>query len=217
MRSGAGLVSVATRPEHAYSLINHRPEIMAHGIQHSDELQPLIDKATILVIGPGLGQDDWGRRLWQAVKHSTLPMIVDADALNLLAQAPEKNLQWILTPHPGEAARLLKTDTKNIQHDRLQAVRTLQQQYQGICLLKGAGSLIAGDSGVTVCKAGNPGMASAGMGDVLSGIIAGVLAQIHKPYETTIIAVYQHAHAADKARQQRSEQALIASDVIACL
>ena len=175
LRVGAGLVSVATRPSHAISLNLVRPEIMCHGVNSAKDLASLLDKATVVVLGPGLGQSSWSKKMLAGVLKSKKFFIVDADALNLLAKKPVHYSNWVLTPHPGEAARLLHSTHDLVQKDRLLAVKALQKKYGGVSVLKGAGTLIMGEDGLpALCRDGNPGMATAGMGDVLSGVIGGL-------------------------------------------
>ncbi|VAW78627.1 NAD(P)H-hydrate epimerase / ADP-dependent (S)-NAD(P)H-hydrate dehydratase, partial [hydrothermal vent metagenome] len=168
----------------------------------------------VVVIGPGLGQSSWSRALFERVLDSGLPLVVDADALNLLARDPVSRENWILTPHPGEAARLLGTDTATIQQDRFAALESLQKQYGGTVILKGAGTLIGGDGMPAVCAAGNPGMASGGMGDALSGLLGALLAQGLEPAEAARAGVCLHARAADRAAATSGERGLLASDLI---
>ena len=118
LRCGAGLVSVATRAAHVDALLAGLPEAMALSVETPADLAPLLARASVVAIGPGLGQDAWGQSLLKQVLASALPLVVDADALNLLAKAPQKRGNWILTPHPGEAGRLWGTDTAAVQHDR---------------------------------------------------------------------------------------------------
>jgi len=214
-RSGAGLVSVATHPEHAFSLNTTRPELMCHGINDARELVPLLRRASVVAIGPGLGLSPWALALFDQVLQSDLPLVVDADALNLLATDPLQRRDWVLTPHPGEAARLLGCTAQAIQQDRFQAVERLQQRYGGVVVLKGAGTLIRDDSKrpLAVSSDGNPGMASGGMGDVLTGIIAGLLAQGFGPSDAAEMGVCLHGAAADRAAQQ-GERGLLASDLM---
>jgi ADP-dependent NAD(P)H-hydrate dehydratase / NAD(P)H-hydrate epimerase len=214
-RSGAGLVSVATRPEHAVVQAALRPEIMFRGVADPNQLQPLLARASVLAIGPGLGQGDWGQSLLDAGLAYGKPLVLDADALNLLARIPGHRDDWILTPHPGEAARLLDCDTATVQRDRFAAVRQLVQRYGGVILLKGAGTLIA-EAGQSpdVIDAGNPGMASGGMGDVLTGIIAGLLAQGLAPAVATRLGAWLHATAADRAATADGERGLLATDLL---
>lgn len=214
LRIGAGLVSIATQPAHASLLNLLRPELMCHGVSSPAELQPLLTKATVVVIGPGLGQSSWAKTLWEAVLETELPLVVDADALNLLAKQQKQRSNWVLTPHSGEAARLLGEPTGNVQTDRLKALKEIQQQYSGVCVLKGAGSLILGDKGYPhLCPYGNPGMASGGMGDVLSGVIAGLIGQGLELEQAAQLAVCVHALAGDEAAKV-GERGLIASDLM---
>ncbi len=214
-RTGAGLVSVATRSAHASHLNAGRPEIMSHGVETTTELQTLLARATVVAIGPGLGQSGWARSLLQTVCESGLPMVVDADALNLLAQNPKCKDNWILTPHPGEAARLLGCETRKVQADRYESVQALQKKYGGVCLLKGSGTLVAGGDAMTgVCSLGNPGMASGGMGDVLSGILCGLLAQRLNLFDAARMGVCLHAAAADAAAAKEGPRGLLATDLM---
>ena len=213
-RVGAGLVSIATRTTHAEMLNNTRPELMCHGVEGGSDLGPLLKRATVVGIGPGLGQRPWARSLLSRVIDSQLPLVVDADGLNLLSQNPVNRGNWILTPHPGEAARLLNCSTKEIQQDRFAAIRELQEQYGGVIVLKGSGTLVSSeDLSVGLCSAGNPGMASGGMGDVLSGVIAGLLAQKFSLKQAACIGVTLHAVAADMAARS-GERGILAGDLM---
>lgn len=213
-RVGSGLISVATRPEHA-ALVNMAcPELMSHAVQHRRDLLPLLQKATVIAVGPGLGQDAWAQDMLTAVLACDLPLVVDADALNLLAQEPSYSDHWIMTPHPGEAARLLHSTALEVQADRFAAATRLQASFGGVCVLKGAGTLVATGKDIpAVCDAGNPGMASGGMGDVLTGVIAGLLAQGLSTGDAAQLGVCLHANAADRAAEQ-GERGLLASDLL---
>lgn len=218
LRSGAGLVSIATRADHAALLSVARPELMSHGIEDVAQLSPLIERASVIAIGPGLGQSFWARSLLNCALESGRPMVVDADALTLLAKEPLRRDDWILTPHPGEAGRLLDMTAVEVQKDRFSAVEALQRRYGGVAVLKGAGSLIcAGDRVIGLCAAGNPGMASGGMGDVLTGIIAGLAAQRMSLADAACLGTLLHAESADRAAAVNGERGLIASDLIARL
>jgi NAD(P)H-hydrate epimerase len=141
-------------------------------------------------------------------------MVVDADALNLLAQHPARRDDWILTPHPGEAARLLQTTGSAVSRDRFEASSQLQQRYGGVVVLKGSGSLVLGPDGLPcVCTAGNPGMASGGMGDVLTGIIAGLVAQGLAGHTAAVAGVQLHGAAGDLAAAA-GERGLLAQDLM---
>jgi len=218
-RVGAGLTSCATRPEHITAVINRSPEVMARGVVSGQELEPLLERATILVVGPGLGQGAWGQQLLQQVSRQDKPLVVDADALNLLAAGKivgdNHRDNWILTPHPGEAARLLGCNTAEIQQDRFAAVQALQRRYGGAVVLKGAGTLVLGGEGELpgLCSYGNPGMASGGMGDVLSGVLGALLAQGLSIVEAARLGVCLHGSAADIAAME-GECGMVASDLI---
>ncbi len=215
LRIGAGMVTVATLPEHAGHVLPLLPEAMIHGVEGVDDLLPLLVKATIVVIGPGLGESKWASALFKAAISAQLPLVIDASALNLLAKNPQHDDNWVLTPHPGEASRLLGCSTLDVQSDRCKSVEDIQQQYGGCVVLKGVGSLVStGENHLYLCAAGNPGMASAGMGDVLSGMIGGLLAQGVALREATKLGVFLHAKAADEAVMTAGERGLLASDLV---
>ena len=203
-----------------------RPELMVHGVDDAAQLHPLLERADVIALGPGLGRSDWARRMLAAALDWPGPLVVDADALNLIAeQPPVARRNWILTPHPGEAARLLSHPGANatatnaavtnaqVQADRVGALNQLVHRYGGVCVLKGAGTLI-GTSGQppAICERGNPGMAAPGMGDVLTGAIAGLLAQIEDPWTAARVGVLVHAMAGD-AEARQGERGVLASDV----
>jgi ADP-dependent NAD(P)H-hydrate dehydratase / NAD(P)H-hydrate epimerase len=214
LRSGAGLVTVATAEQHAGMIAASRPELMCHGVATPHELESLLTRCDVIAVGPGLGTGEWGKALLECVLASGKPLLVDADALNLLAQQPRYNDNWILTPHPGEAARLLGVTTEQIQADRFVAAQRLQQRYGGVIVLKGSGTLIQspGQRTAAVCSDGNAGMATAGTGDVLSGVISALLAQGVDPSEAAETGVCLHAAAADLAVKQ-GQRGMIASDL----
>lgn len=214
LRVGAGLVSVATRTEHAGLMNLNRPELMCHGVENAGQLAALLEKASVVVIGPGLGQSDWAKELFMAAIKTKKPLIIDADGLNLLARSPVTNANWILTPHPGEASRLLNCPTAEIQQDRFAAAAALRAKYGGIAVLKGAGTVIASEEGLAVSTTGNPGMASGGMGDVLTGVIAGLLAQGLSLKNAARQGVYSHGWAADLAAEKDGERGLLAGDLM---
>jgi ADP-dependent NAD(P)H-hydrate dehydratase / NAD(P)H-hydrate epimerase len=215
MYAGAGLVSVATHPTSVSSLVARRPEVMTRGVTTSDELKALIDRATVVVVGPGLGTGSaWGSELFNEVLLSTLPMIVDADGLNRLSRLSKQSVRrdnWILTPHPGEARSLLG---KDVQLDRLASVKQLQEKYGGICLLKGAGTMIASRHDVWLCPYGNPGMSVAGMGDVLSGVIGGLVGQGLDIEDAAALGAIVHSLAADNIVARQGERGLLATELL---
>lgn len=213
LRVGAGLVTIATRTEHVSAISSSRPELMCYGVSNFQHLTPLLKRATIVVLGPGLGQSDWSQEIFQAI-NCNQPKVVDADGLNLLAKLPQKRQDWILTPHLGEAARLLQSTADEIQKNRIQSIQQLQKNYGGVVVLKGAGSLIlTPEQELDQCTAGNPGMASPGMGDVLSGVIAGLLAQHLTPGNAAKTGVLIHALAGDKAAGEHP-RGLLALDLM---
>lgn len=219
LRSGAGAVTIATRPEYAHgAFLSLIPEAMVYGINNSADLQPLIKRATICVLGPGLGDSPWAEMLFSSLLPSLLPMIIDASALGFLAKKPQKKDNWILTPHPGEAAHLLKTRPANIQQDRLIAAMHIQQLYGGVTVLKGSNTLIQTSAGETfVCPRGNPGMSTAGMGDVLTGIIAGLAAQGLSLEKAARLGVWLQASAGDRLAGTQGEAGMLARDLIPLL
>lgn len=221
-RTGAGKVSVATRPEHVAAILARRPEIMAIGVVSGQELEPLLARPTLLVVGPGLGRTPWSEQMLQQAVKSGLPLVLDADALNMLAEGRvvpvaghHQHSQWLLTPHPAEAARLLGITTAEVQADRFAAVRALGERYRASVILKGAGSLVASADGlIGVVTDGNPGMASGGMGDVLSGILGGLLAQGLAAPDAARLGAVVHACAADLAADDVGQRSLLATDLI---
>lgn len=218
MRTGAGAVTIATWPDHAKNVMPIIPEAMIWGVQTAKDLEPLLAKATVCIIGPGLGESDWAKTLFAAAITSQLPMVIDASALRLLADNPQVDDNWVLTPHPGEAGSLLSCSAKAIQTDRYEAAVTIQQQYGGIVVLKGAGTIIqTSEKNTYVCAKGNPGMASAGMGDVLSGIIAAFCAQGLSLSDAAKCGVWVHALAGDHCAKIKGPTGLLASDLIEIL
>ncbi|NDL69562.1 NAD(P)H-hydrate dehydratase [Vreelandella alkaliphila] len=213
-RLGAGKVSLATSPEHVAASLVRCPEVMAHGVRGGAEAS-MLPSSDVVVVGPGLGQDAWGQAILQSALQSELPLVVDADALNLLASrwSEVRRDNWVLTPHPGEAARLLGCSVADVQADRPAAARALQRERGGVVILKGAGSLVAGPSGLVVCPYGNPGMASGGMGDVLSGMLGTLIAQNDSLELAAWLGVIVHAQAGDDAAKNAGERGLLASDL----
>lgn len=246
LKSGAGLISVATRPEHVPSVLARYPEAMVHGVQSGQDLQTLLDRADAIVIGPGLGQTYWGEQLLQQVMAIHTPVLLDADALNILAKGRIKhNLHErisVVTPHPGEAARLLGVETHVVQADRFKAAKNLSKKWTSSVVLKGVGSLISTrelesedtqqtpETLTSICQDGNVGMASGGMGDVLSGVLGSLMAQSLNPnkidetfvnestfnqalHELVVSGVCLHSAAADLAAHD-GQVGMLASDVV---
>jgi hydroxyethylthiazole kinase-like uncharacterized protein yjeF len=217
-RAGAGLVTVATHPAHAAFVNTVRPELTARAVSTGHDLHPLLAQADIVAVGPGLGQDSWARALLAVVLESPVPLVIDADALNLLAEDPARRTDWILTPHPGEAGRLLGVPAAEIQGDRFRAALAIVASFDGTCVLKGSGTVVASahHNPMALCDAGNPGMASGGMGDVLTGVIAALRAQGLSAHDAACLGVWLHARAGDQAARD-GEIGLIATDIMAPL
>jgi NAD(P)H-hydrate epimerase len=219
LQVGAGMTSLATRPEHIAPMLTRQPEVMACPVVSGQELEPLLGRASALVVGPGLGRSPWSEQLLQKAVAAGLPMVVDADGLNIIAEGrvvpnPDGS-QWVLTPHAGEAARLLGISVAEVQADRFAAVRQLQEKYSAVVLLKGPGTLIAGANEIIkVCPYGNPAMATAGMGDILSGLIGGLIAQGCDLQTATELGCCLHSSAADLVVQERGLRGLIATDLL---
>ncbi|MEM9302373.1 MAG: NAD(P)H-hydrate dehydratase [Pseudomonadota bacterium] len=213
LRTGAGMTRVATHPDHASLIPLSCPPLMAAAVADARAVAAVLDWASVLALGPGLGQSDWSEAVFEAGMASDLPCVVDADGLNWLAARPRRRDDWVLTPHPGEAARLLDRETVDIQVDRFGAAREIQARYGGTCVLKGSGTIIAAEHWTAVCQGGNPGMATAGMGDVLTGVIAALIAQGLTAEEAAAVGACVHAAAGDRAAGA-GERGLIATDVI---
>jgi NAD(P)H-hydrate epimerase len=217
LRAGAGLVSAATRPEHVTVVLAGLPEAMCLGVSEADQIADLLERVSVVAVGPGLGQAAWGRQLLARVLDTDLPLIADADALNLIAAAPTARGNWIITPHPGEAGRLLDRATGAVQADRFTAVAELARRYDAVAVLKGAGSLVLGKDGpVGLCAAGNAGMAAPGMGDALTGVIAALVAQGLSHEQAARVGVLAHAQAGDLAAQN-GPRGMRATDLMDCL
>lgn len=214
LRSGAGMVSLATRPEHVPAALARLPEVMTLGVSSANQLMGLLEKTSVIVIGPGLGEAAWGRSLLSVAANAKLPQVWDADALNQLAAGHvDLPTGCVITPHPGEAARLLGITTAEVQADRLNAALALSFTLNAVVILKGAGSLIASPDGrVARCDQGHPAMATAGLGDVLAGLVGALLAQGMPAYDASCLAVWLHATAGD--RQGTFGRGLAASDLI---
>lgn len=214
LRGGAGLVAAATRERHLPAILARRPEIMAHAVESGDALPPLLAAADCVALGPGLGQGEWARGLYALAIGSGKPLVLDADALNLLAQQPAPLADAILTPHPGEAARLLDISTADIQSDRFAAAQALADRHQSVVVLKGAGTIIAAPGQLArVINAGNPGMAVGGMGDLLTGVIAALRAQGLDAFDAASAGALMHSLAADDAAKD-GERGLLPSDLL---
>lgn len=217
LRSGAGLVRVLTHADNIGPLLTARPELMVDEL-NDKTLDSALEWGDVVVIGPGLGQGSWGKNALKKAEKSQKPMLWDADALNLLAIRPDKRQNRIITPHPGEAARLLNVKTSEIESDRLLAAQRLVKRYGGVVVLKGAGTIIASQQGqLAIADVGNAGMGSGGMGDVLSGIIGALTGQKLSLYDAACAGCVAHGAAADRVASQRGTRGMLASDLFSQL
>ncbi len=214
LRAGSGLVSVAPATGGAEWLCAGAPEIRSFPVRNTLEVTTLLQHSDVVGIGPGLGQDDWAIEMWNAVRQSAANKVVDADALNLLAGKHQKSTSWILTPHPGEAGRLLGVSAQQVQSDRIAAAKQIVDRYGGICVLKGAGTIVAGGARIWLCDQGNPGMATGGMGDVLTGIICSLWAQGLNAEEAACLGVWLHANAGDESADEDGAIGMMATDLL---
>lgn len=215
LRTGAGMATVVTRVEHVPAVAAACPEIMVYDSLNGDLPDLSVEKISVVAIGPGLGVDAWAHRLLMQAMALELPMVLDADALNLIAENNiQINMPHIITPHPGEAARLLTFENASeIQVDRFTAIRQLQDLVKGVVVLKGSGTLIFDGEQLSLCPYGNPAMAVAGMGDVLTGVIAALVAQGMALSQAASAGVCVHAKAGDLAAGD-DVRGVMASDVI---
>ena len=214
LRTGSGLVRVLTHKDNIIPILTARPEVMVDELT-DERLKEALEWADVIAVGPGLGQREWGKQALKAVAGSEKPMLWDADALNLLAISAEKRQNRIITPHPGEAARLLNIKTSEIESDRLHAAQRLAQHYGGVVVLKGAGTIIASEQGeMAFADVGNAGMASGGMGDLLSGIIASLMGQQLPLFGAACAGCVAHGAAADAVAAQRGTRGMLATDLL---
>ncbi|MGE9551249.1 bifunctional ADP-dependent NAD(P)H-hydrate dehydratase/NAD(P)H-hydrate epimerase [Erwinia amylovora] len=217
LRAGAGLVRVLTHKENVTPLLTARPELMVQELS-TQAIDDALEWADVIVIGPGLGQGEWGKKALQRVDNSHKPMLWDADALNLLAISPDKRQNRIITPHPGEAARLLNVKASEIESDRLHSAERLAKRYGGVVVLKGAGTLIASEGGeLAFADVGNAGMATGGMGDVLSGIIGSLLGQKLSLYDAACAGCVAHGAAAEEVSKRFGTRGMLATDLFSGL
>ena len=221
MRSGAGLVSLATRSKHLQAALSFSPEVMTKPVDSGQALENYLDLPNVICLGPGLGKDYWSEQMMfksleSAYKNKT-PILIDADGLNLLPEFTKKPplpKKIVLTPHIGEAARLLNTSKEVIKKNKISAVRKISKKYNSVVVLKSHETLICRGDKIYVCNKGNPGMATAGMGDVLSGMISGFIAQKLSLLDAASLAVDLHAQAGDSYLENNNQQSLLATDII---
>lgn len=214
LRTGAGLVSVVTRVAHRPAILARRPEIMVQDADQEQAVGDLLGRATAVVVGPGIGREPWGERLFRAALATPRPTLIDADGLRWLADLDIRPAGTpVVTPHAAEAAQLLGVTVAEVDADRPGMALQLAAATSGVAVLKGAGSICAAEDLLGICGHGNPGMATAGMGDVLSGVIGGLLAQGLSAAQAATLGTCLHSHAADLAARRASQRGLIASDL----
>ena len=217
LRVGAGLVTVATHRDSAPSVLAGRPEIICHSVGSGADLAELVSNVDGIVVGPGLGRTAWAYGLWRTLLRTEVPLVLDADGLNLLAAEPFARDRWLLTPHPGEAARLLPgASVDSVQRDRPAAARALADRYRATAVLKGPNTLVAApssDEPIRVCERGNPGMATGGTGDVLAGTLGSLVVQLGDLARAARVGVLLHALAGDEAAKD-GERGTVAGDLL---
>ena len=224
-RAGSGLTHVATRQMNTMPLLARTPEVMAKPVDAVSDLEPMLANQNCIAVGPGLGQSAWSQQLLLRVLQTDIPLVVDADALNLLSKKreeewralPLKREDWVLTPHPGEAARLLDCTVAEIQSDRFKAAELLYETYGGVIVLKGPGTIVISEKGIDLANVGNPGMASGGMGDILTGIIASLVTQGVSLHNAATLGVILHGEAADLVAKEFGMNGMLATDLIPML
>ncbi len=218
LRCGVGMVTVITRGEHRNAILARRPEAMVLDASDAELVEQVLAKASVIIVGPGLGRRDWGEAFFGLALEQQKPMLIDADGLHWLAETGARPPAGVvITPHAAEAAVILGNSVADVQSDRPASARALADAVDGVAVLKGAGTLIA-EPGATdvvgLCAHGNPGMASAGMGDVLSGVIGGLLGQGVPPVTAACLGVCLHSLAADRAAGRLGEASLLATDLV---
>ena len=221
IKIGAGLVSLATRSEHLQAALSFAPEVMTKPVDSGQSLENYLDFPTVVCLGPGLGKDYWSEQmiyksLENTYKNKT-PILIDADGLNLLPEFSKKlplPKKIVLTPHLGEAARLLNTSIENVKKNKISAAKRISNKYNSVVVLKSHETLICKEDKIYICDKGNPGMATAGMGDVLSGMISGLIAQKLSLFEAACLGVDLHARAGDIYSEKNNQQSLLPTDII---
>ena len=221
IKIGAGLVSLATRSEHLQAALSFAPEVMTKPVDSGQSLENYLDFPTVICLGPGLGKDYWSEQMiYKSLENSQknkTPILIDADGLNLLPEFSKKlplPKKIVLTPHLGEAARLLNTSVEKVKKNRVSAAKRISNKYNSVVVLKSHETLICKEDKIYICDKGNPGMATAGMGDVLSGMISGLIAQKLSLFEAACLGVDLHARAGDIYSEKNNQQSLLPTDII---
>ena len=221
IKIGAGLVSLATRSEHLQAALSFAPEVMTKPVDSGQSLENYLDFPTVVCLGPGLGKDYWSEQMiYKSLENShknKTPILIDADGLNLLPEFSKKlplPKKIVLTPHLGEAARLLNTSVENVKKNKISAAKRISKKYNSVVVLKSHETLICKEDKIYISDKGNPGMATAGMGDVLSGMISGLIAQKLSLFEAACLGVDLHARAGDIYSEKNNQQSLLPTDII---
>ena len=221
IKIGAGLVSLATRSEHLQAALSFAPEVMTKPVDSGQSLENYLDFPTVICLGPGLGKDYWSEQMIYKSLENThknkTPILIDADGLNLLPEFSKKlplPKKIVLTPHLGEAARLLNTSVEKVKKNKISAAKRISNKYNSVVVLKSHETLICKEDKIYICDKGNPGMATAGMGDVLSGMISGLIAQKLSLFEAACLGVDLHARAGDIYSEKNNQQSLLPTDII---
>ena len=221
IKIGAGLVSLATRSEHLQAALSFAPEVMTKPVDSGQSLENYLDSPTVICLGPGLGKDYWSEQMIYKSLENThknkTPILIDADGLNLLPEFSKKlplPKKIVLTPHLGEAARLLNTSIEKVKKNKISAAKRISNKYNSVVVLKSHETLICKEDKIYICDKGNPGMATAGMGDVLSGMISGLIAQKLSLFEAACLGVDLHARAGDIYSEKNNQQSLLPTDII---
>ncbi len=218
LKSGAGLSSIAYNNKYLQNVMNIYPEVMSKTYKKVDELLEYTFKKNVIIFGPGLGRnDDINYEILQELLHLDVPLVIDADGvyyLKSLLGEITKGKNIIITPHYGELAMLLDIDSLEVKEDPLKYVKQLIDKYELTVVLKGPCTVIGNKNAMYFSNLGNPGMATAGSGDVLSGIIASMIGKGHKIFEACKIAVLIHSLAGEYGKNAVGEESLIATDII---
>ena len=218
-RAGAGLTTLAVAAPLQAVLEGRVRELMTAPLSNPSEVEALVRGRAAVVCGPGLGVTDETRALVaEVVRRTPVPLVLDADGLNVVAGTRlllERSGPTVVTPHPGEMARLLACETSAVQADRLGAARRLAGAEGVVVVLKGARTVIAApDGGAAISPTGNPGMATGGTGDVLAGVLGGLLGQGLPPFDAAVLGVFVHGAAGDRVAARRGEVGLLAGDLL---
>jgi NAD(P)H-hydrate epimerase len=185
-----------------------------------EPIKELLTRSQVVVLGPGMGlHDETAKLVRKLTTDSPIPIVIDADALTMISSEPsilkKAKAEIVITPHPGEAARLLKKTPEEIQSNRIGSSQKLATEYGVVCVLKGAATIVADQQANTfINPTGNPGMASGGTGDVLAGVIGGLIAQGLKVVDAAKVGVYLHGLAGDLVKEEKGEMSLVAKDLL---